>query len=89
MIMTNKELLRKIYKENRKMNRNLLRLANIGMIGLLGKSALEAKKKDDDSKKNLAKTGLLLVAVSEVILLVSDFIDYRKTETEEELEEYL
>ena len=38
----------------------------------------EAKKKNDTVGKSLAKTGLLLVAVSEIVLLVSDFIDYRK-----------
>ena len=37
--MTNKEILRKIHRENKTINRNLLRLVNIGLIGLLGKIA--------------------------------------------------
>lgn len=76
--MTNTALLREIRRENKAINRNLQRLANIGLIGLLGKCAEEAKKSDDSEGKTLAKMGLLLVAVSEVILLVSDLVDYRK-----------
>ena len=52
------------------------------MIGLLWKSAEEAKKSDDSTGKMLAKVGLLLVTVSEAILLVSDLIDYRKEKIE-------
>ena len=61
-------------------------MVNIGLIGLLGKCAQEAKKSDDSAGKMLAKMGLLLVAVSEVILLVSDLIDYRKEKIEREPE---
>ena len=76
--MTNTALLREIHRDNKAINRNLQRLANIGLIGLLGKCAEEAKKSDDSAGEMLAKTGLLLVAVSEVILLVSDLSDYGK-----------
>lgn len=76
--MTNTALLREIHRDNKAINRNLQRLANIGLIGLLGKCAEEAKKSDDPAGKMLAKAGLLLVVVSEVILLVSDLSDYRK-----------
>lgn len=76
--MTNTVLLREIHRDNKTINRNLQRLANIGLIGLLGKCAEEAKKAGDSAGKTLAKTGLILVAVSEAILLVSDLIDYRK-----------
>jgi len=48
------------------------------LIGLLWKSAEEAKKTGNSVGKMLAKMGLLLVAVSEAILLVSDLSDYRK-----------
>ena len=85
--MTNKAILREIHRENKSINRNLQRLTNIGLIGLLGKSAEEAKKKNDTVGKSLAKTGLLLVVVSEIVLLVSDFIDYRKEKIEHILEE--
>ncbi len=83
--MTNKTILREIHRENKSINRNLQRLANIGLIGLLGKSAEEAKKTDDPVGKTLAKTGLMLVAVSEIVLMISDIIDYR--EEHEALEE--
>lgn len=83
--MTDKALLREIRRENKAINRNLQRLANIGLIGLLGKCAEEAKRTGDSAGKTLAKTGLLLVAVSEVILLVSDLTDYGKEKIEREL----
>lgn len=83
--MTNKAILREIHRDNKAINRNLQRLANIGLIGLLGKSAEEAKKTNDTVGKTLAKTGLLLIAVSEIVLLVGDFIDYRKEKIEQEL----
>lgn len=85
--MTNKAILKEIHRDNKTIKRNLKRLANIGLIGLLGKSAEEAKKTNDTVGKFLAKIGLLLVAVSEIVLLVGDFIDYRKEKIEQELEE--
>lgn len=42
--MKNKEILRKIYYGNRAINRNIQRLANISLIGLLARSANERKK---------------------------------------------
>ena len=86
--MTNKTILREIHRENKSINRNLQRLANIGLIGLLGKSAEEAKKTDNPVGKTLAKTGLILVAVSEIILMIADIIDYREEKIEQQLEEY-
>ena len=85
--MTNTALLREIHRDNKAINRNLQRLANIGLIGLIGKCAQEAKRTGDAAGKTLAKMGLLFVAVSEVILLVSDLIDYREEKIERELEE--
>ena len=85
--MTNKTILREIHRENKSINRNLQRLANIGLIGLLEKSAEEAKKTDDPVGKTLAKTGLILVAVSEIALLIADSIDYRQKKIEQQLDE--
>ena len=85
--MTNKTILREIHRENKSINRNLQRLANIGLIGLLGKSAEEAKKTDDPVGKTLAKTGLILVAVSEIVLMIADIIDYREEKIEQQLDE--
>lgn len=86
--MTNKTILREIHRENKSINRNLQRLANIGLIGLLEKSAEEAKKTDDPVGKTLAKTGLILVAVSEIVLMIADIIDYREEKIEQQLEDY-
>ena len=86
--MTNKTILREIHRENKSINRNLQRLANIGLIGFLGKSAEEAKKTDDPVGKTLAKTGLILVAVSEIVLMIADIIDHKEEKIEQQLEEY-
>lgn len=85
--MTNKTILREIHRENKSINRNLQRLANIGLIGMLGKSAEEAKKTDDPVGKTLTKTGLILVAVSEIVLMIGDIIDYREEKIEQQLDE--
>ena len=57
------------------------------MRSLLGKSAEEAKKIDDSVGKTLAKTGLILVAVSEIVLMMADVIDYKEEKIEQQLEE--
>ena len=46
-----------------------------------------AKKTDDSVGKTLAKTGLILVAVSEIVLMIADIIDYREEKIEQQLEE--
>ena len=83
--MKNKEILRKIYYGNRAINRNI-RLANISLIGLLARSAKEAKESDDEQGKNLAKAGLLLVVISEALIIISDILDHRKMKIEEKIE---
>ena len=82
--MTNKVILRDIHKDNK----NLQRLANIELIRLLGKSAEEAKKTNDTVGKSLARAGLILIAASEMVLLIGDIVDYRNEKIEQELEEY-
>ena len=86
--MKNKEILRKIYYENRAINRNIQRLANISLIGLLARSAKKVKESDDDDEqgKNLAKAGLLLVVISEALIMISDILDHRKMKIEEKIE---
>lgn len=85
--MKNKEMLRKIYYENKAMNRNMQRLVNIGLLGILGRAAKEAKESDDAKGKNLVKAGLVLVAVTQGLLMISDILDYRKNRMEAQLEE--
>lgn len=57
-----------------------------GMIKL-GKSAEVAKKTDDAVGKTLVKTGLILVAVSEVVLWIEDIVDCRQEKIEQQLDE--
>ena len=86
--MTNKVTLRDIHNDNKAINRNLQRFANIELIRLLGKSAEEAKKTNDTVGKSLARAGLILIAASEMVLLIGDIVDYRNEKIEQELEEY-
>lgn len=85
--MKNKEMLRKIYYENKAMNRNMQRLVNIGLLGILGRAAKEAKESDDAKGKNLVKAGLVLIAITQGLLMISDILDYRKNRMEAQLEE--
>lgn len=85
--MKNKEMLRKIYYENKAMNRNMQRLVNIGLLGILGRVAKETKESDDAKEKNLVKAGLVLVAITQGLLMISDILDYRKKRLEARLEE--
>ena len=77
--MTEKDLLKTIHNENKAINRNIQRIADIGLIGLLGNISRES---DDETGKKIAKIGLLLIMISEVLLLVCDIIDYRKAKIE-------
>ena len=60
--MKNKEILRKIYYENRAINRNIQRLANISLIGLLARSAKEAKESDDEQGKKRPIRGCIEIS---------------------------
>lgn len=84
--MKNKEMLRKIYYENKAINRNMQRLVNIGLIGILSGAAKEAKASGDPKEKSLVKAGMVMIAITEGLLLFSDILDYRKNRIEEKLE---
>lgn len=85
--MKNKEMLRKIYYENKAMNRNMQRLVNIGLLGILGRAAKEAKESEDPKEKILVKAGLILIVITQGLLMISDVLDYRKNRIEERLED--
>lgn len=85
--MTNRDLLKEIRNENKAINRNIQRLINIGLLGLFRKTGRAAKEKDDKTGRLLSKAGLLLITIDEVLLFVSDVIDYRKSKIEDRLEE--
>lgn len=74
--MKNKELLSKIYYQTKSINKNLQRLANIGLLSILTQCAKEVKDEEDTEGKKLVKLGLKLVAVSEVLIMISDFVDH-------------
>ena len=76
--MTNKEILEKIYRENKSINRNLHCLINIGCIEFFGKEFKKAKKANDKVAVNMSKTGLILVTISEIFALLDGIIHYRK-----------
>ena len=50
--MKNKEMLRKIYYENKAINRNMQRLVNIGLIGILSGAAKEAVTYQNNCQKS-------------------------------------
>lgn len=85
--MTNRDLLKEIRNENKAINRNIQRLINIGLLGLLGKAGQEAKEKDDETGRLLSKAGILFIAIDVVLLFISDVIDYKKSRVEDRLDE--
>ena len=84
--MKTKDMLRKIYYENKEINRNIQWVANISLIGLFAKSMKEAKESGDEQGKKLAKAGLILVYISEVLIMTSKFLDHRKMKIEEKID---
>lgn len=85
--MKNKEMLRKIYYENKAINKNMQRLLNVGLIGILSGAAKEAKASDDPKAKILVKAGIVMIGITEGLLMISDILDYRKNRIEEKLEQ--
>lgn len=85
--MTNRDLLKEIHNGNKAINRNIQRLINIGLIGVFGKAGQEAKENNDETGRLLSKAGLLLIAINEVLLLIVDVIDYKKSRVEDKLDE--
>lgn len=76
--MENRDLLEKIHRDNKAINRNIQSLINIGLIGLMGKIGQEARKSDDKAGKAIARIGLFIIMISEILLFVGDIVDYRK-----------
>ena len=55
--MTNKELLQQIHRDNREIKRNFQHLANIGLMGVLGNLAAEAKERAMGKEKHSLEQG--------------------------------
>ena len=89
MKMNKKKLMEEILLENRQMDRNLVHLGNMTGLLLLMEGMKEAKAKRDKGAIWLAKLGLLLVAIIEIVLTVvnlSELLEKVKAEREEEEE---
>lgn len=84
--MKDKELLKKIYRENKALNRNIQSLTNLCLVSLLSKSAEEAKIKDNKRMELVAEIGMILVMVAECISLVRDIIIYKQEKIEDKIE---
>lgn len=82
--MTNRELLREIYKESKVINRNIQRVANVGLLGIFERVAKEAEKNDDEDGKFIVKVGASLIVVTEIFLLLRDIMDHQKFKMEGE-----
>lgn len=72
-----KKLLNDIYYEQKATNRQLQRLSNIALIGILAGLSKNTKDRGDEHGKKLCKAGLILTIVAEGVLMVSDIMDYR------------
>ena len=70
--MNKKKMMEEILEENRQMNRNLLHLGNMSGILILLECLKEAKQKRDRSALKLAKIGLLLTAITEMLFLLTN-----------------
>ncbi|MBQ4059604.1 MAG: hypothetical protein IJD40_11870 [Lachnospiraceae bacterium] len=80
-----KKLLNDIYYEQKATNRQLQRLSNIALIGILMWLSKNAKDKGDELGKKLCKAGLALAIVAEGVLMVSDIWDYRSKSISKQL----
>ena len=70
--MNKKKMMEEILEENRQINRNLLHLGNMSGILILLECLKEAKQKRDRSALKLAKIGLLLTAITEMLFLLTN-----------------
>lgn len=80
-----KKLLNDIYYEQKATNRQLQRLSNIALIGILMWLSKNTKDKGDELGKKLCKVGLTLAIVAEGVLMVSDIWDYRSKSISKQL----
>lgn len=82
------KMLQDIYEENRSINRNLQRITSIGLIAILGNIIKEAKGKDDDKTVRIGRLALFALAVTQILLLISDVSALVRKRNEEKLEKY-
>lgn len=80
-----KKMLNDIYYEQKATNRQLQRLSNIALIGILAGLSKNAKDRGDVQGKKLCKVGLILAIVVEGVLMASDIMDYRSKSISKQL----
>lgn len=83
--MKTKKLLNEIYYEQKATNRNLQKLMNIALMGILAKITKDAKEKGNESGFRLCKVGLILVVAAEMLMVVSEILDFRAKRDEQKL----
>lgn len=80
-------MLKKVYTEQKMMNKNLQRITNLILMILFTMVGKEAAARDDETGKRLCRIGVGLTAVTHALLIVSDIADLVKSQKEEVFEE--
>ena len=83
--MKNTKLLKKIYYQDKAINRNLQRLINIGLMGWLAKTM--KKYKDNEQEILPLKIAEMLVYFMDLLLIIVDLIERKEEEMEDESDE--
>ncbi|MDD3222521.1 MAG: hypothetical protein EOM34_09160 [Clostridia bacterium] len=85
--MSKEKNLRDINYEMKKVNNNLQRLCNIGMLGIPFEMLKKAREEGDEEAIMLGKIGLALVAVLQVIISISNIVNIYKKKREDDSKE--
>lgn len=85
--MNKEKTLRDISYETKKMNNNLQRLCNIGLLGIFFKVLEDAREDGNEEVIIIGKIGLAFVAVSQMIISISDIVNVYKKKREDDGEE--
>lgn len=83
--MKTNKLLNEIYYEQKATNRNLQKVMNIALMGILAKITKDAKEKGNESGFKLCKVGLILVVAAEALMIVSEILDFKAKRDEQHL----
>lgn len=83
--MMNQRLLNNIYDESKAVNRNLQRLCNIGLIGLILNISREAVVNDDEELKGLCRVAMAIVGAIQLLIALAEVVEFwkRKKRAEE------
>lgn len=73
--MKSQELLNNIYDESKAMNRNMQRLCNIGLIGVILNISREAVANDDEELRGLCRVALGIAGVAQLVIAVAEVVE--------------